>query len=551
MGNVLVSSETLTQDLELGTSPTDIEQDKKKLLSRYYERGFLQAKITQTRLELLPDFKSVDVIFHVDEGELCRLYSLVFTGDLPSGQSSIELRKKISFQDHDVINLIKLQEEVDMLLNPLREEGYGFAHMKPHLRWVEDEIAIEYEIIKENPVLIHNVEIDENHQKASPLAKRELSKLQNKPYRHSQLQTARDHLLALGYLSEVDFSLSKTKNPGEADLLVRVTQSQPWQFSLSPMFVGNEGLILTGFLSHRNFLNLGLTTSASMQVSKWRQLFELSLWDPGLFSSINSSFFEIHHRQFQYVSFSQSRTGASSIFTFPTLLFLKLGIGVSMDQVSLSEQIFMPKDNLRNALSLFGIWDFSHTHLPHRYGLQIRNDVTYAGPLTFSSSSFDFINLRNRLKMWVLNGKNIQISSRTETASLFPIGTKQAPLSERYFLGGQGSIRGYLPRSIGPFLDHFQIGGIFSFIQSLELEFSFSKWIPFRNYIFIDAGNSFLNARDFISHPTLFASTGFGFLFSFLGFPLKVELGIPLAKAPVSVPFDLYFGFAPSTHPLP
>ncbi|MCP5469818.1 MAG: outer membrane protein assembly factor BamA [Chlamydiales bacterium] len=86
--------------------------------------------------------------------------------------------------------------------------------------------------------------------------------------------------------------------------------------------------------------------------------------------------------------------------------------------------------------------------------------------------------------------------------------TERVPMSERFFLGGETTVRGYQPFIIGPLFDDFQPrGGLSSALFSEEIQYTLCK-CPFIDlFAFVDGGSV---ALEEFTIKNLAASVGFG-----------------------------------------
>ena len=102
------------------------------------------------------------------------------------------------------------------------------------------------------------------------------------------------------------------------------------------------------------------------------------------------------------------------------------------------------------------------------------------------------------------------------------------PIFERFFAGGQGSIRGFKYRGVGPHENDTAIGGDFIALASAEYLFPiFDKTL--QGVLFLDTGTVEKN----ISFGSWRSSVGFGVRFTvpFLGpVPFALDFGIPISK---------------------
>src|SRR5690606_22141239 len=100
-----------------------LDQDAQRLVANYYKLGYLEARVVRTDVDATADLEGVVITMYVFEGAVYELASVSFSGDLPEGSTSDELTAQLKMKPGAVADLISLQQEVDQLLNPLREEG--------------------------------------------------------------------------------------------------------------------------------------------------------------------------------------------------------------------------------------------------------------------------------------------------------------------------------------------------------------------------------------------------------------------------------------------
>ncbi len=106
--------------------------------------------------------------------------------------------------------------------------------------------------------------------------------------------------------------------------------------------------------------------------------------------------------------------------------------------------------------------------------------------------------------------------------------TPEIPISQRYYLGGRNSIRGFRENSLGPRgSDGAVIGGDLSISNNLELRYSLNQYLQLHS--FYDLGNVFLDQSS-ISYSDLRESVGLGFRFKSPIGPIGLDFGHPLDR---------------------
>lgn len=123
---------------------------------------------------------------------------------------------------------------------------------------------------------------------------------------------------------------------------------------------------------------------------------------------------------------------------------------------------------------------------------------------------------------------NTTFSIRGQLGYLRGYAGREAPIYERFFLGGINTIRGFDTRSISPKdpVTGDLIGGNSMIVTNLEFLFPLVKGQKIRGLLFFDAGNAYQGNIDLKDLRTS-AGTGIRW-YSPVG-PLRLELGVNLS----------------------
>jgi len=309
-----------------------------------------------------------------------------------------------------------------------------------------------------------------------------------------------------------------------------------------------------------------------------RFLFDASLTEPRLFGTRSSATIEAHRRELRYRDFIIGSVFGGSVranyaydlgwrFGGPARWFVGGGVGVeyggvvSFEDKQLRASALLPQQTLRNTVEVRGGFDTREGGLSPRNGVLVSVQATTAGPWTGSGLSFidGSANVRGFWSpLW-----DITFKTNTQVGGIInPLGDK-APVTDRYFLGGLGSVRGFFPRSIGPLqpVDLVgggstlaEVGGVVKFVQNLEIEVPIFPGIPVRGFVFADFGNTFGDDEmgdiftgtvdrdtDFLV-ANLMMSTGIGVLLETPVLPFRFEWSIPVTKRDFDQPVNFFLG---------
>jgi outer membrane protein insertion porin family len=577
-----------------------LDQDQQRLVYNYYRKGFLEARVTDTRVTASSDLSGLQVTLSVVEGPQYELSQLVIAGELPEGttdEDALKLRAQVAIKDGDVADLVSIQQQADPLLDAWREVGFPFARFEqalavgPAPSGAADKkgLSITLSMVKGPQAKVREVRIAGNKGTMPHVFLRELEVVVGQPYRHSDVKRSEKYLMQTGLLlSAAGRALpvptaegpvagqSAVDADGTALVDVEFVVAETTTWLLSPAFFGdaNEGLICIGVAGDRNLFGTGLQGFASVQSSPLRFLFDTSLTEPRLFGTRGAGTVEAHRRELRYRDFNVASVfGGSARANYardlgyrlggPARVFIGGGLGleyggiVPLEEKPLASSTLLPQDTFRNTLEFRTGYDTREGGLSPRNGLLISFDAATAGPWT--ASGLTFVEGQANVRAFWSPIWNITLKSNSQIGGILnPLGG-QAPVTDRYFLGGLGSVRGFFPRSIGPKQDigaiaDVEVGGVVKVVQNVEIEAPIWPDTPFRGFVFCDLGNAFGEAElasildgtvdretEFLV-ANLMMSVGFGILLETPVLPFRFEWSVPVTRREFDQPINFFLG---------
>ena len=570
-----------------------LDQDQQRLVFNYYKRGFLEARVTETRVTSSPDLSGLQVTLQVIEGAQYELGELRIEGEFPPGETSEALRERVKIQTGDVADLVLLQQQADPLLDRWRELGYPFARFEQQLAvgpppsgaLEKKGIGITLKMVKGPEAVVREVRIVGNKGTMEHVFRREIEVKTDRTYDHLAVKRSEKNLLQTGLLQSASGRavpvVSETPGTDDTALVdVEFVVAETTTWMLSPAFFGdaNEGLIVIGIAGDRNLFGTGLQAFTSVQWSSLRFLFDASLTEPRLFGTRSSATIEAHRRELRYRDFIIGSVFGGSVranyawdlgwrFGGPARWFVGGGVGVEYGGVvgyegkELLPSSLLPQETFRNAVEVRGGFDTREGGLSPRNGVLLSAEASTAGPWT--GSGLSFVDGSANVRAFWSPFWDITFKTNTQVGGIFnPLGGK-APVTDRYFLGGLGSVRGFFPRSIGPLqpiglVDGGsvlgEVGGVVKFVQNLEIEVPIFPGLPVRGFVFADFGNTFgddelddiiggtIDRKTDFLVANLMMSTGLGVLLETPVLPFRFEWSIPVTKRDFDQPVNFFLG---------
>ena len=356
---------------------------------------------------------------------------------------------------------------------------------------------------------------------------------------------ARDRLLKLGLFLRVEVLPSDPKFiESQQTMVLKVIERKLQQADIGAGANSAYGIHGFGQLTDRSFLGDGrlLSTHAAFY-------FDPSISD---FTKVTAGgqyadpFFLNHDLEFREdvayqrltkstQEFDVNRLLISSTLTKQFLQHYNFSFGHSFSREALSD---VPEDaQLSNldagslglsTLSSQITYDFRDRSINTREGIVVNLNTRLSSEAIGSDANFAGLGTEFG---WVIPlfflGDRLSLANRAQAAASWGFGgTEEVPITQRYYLGGASSVRGFRQNSLGPQgADGSVLGGDRLLFLSTELRYLIEDSVTIST--FVDAGNAYLRG---LEENELRVATGFGARFLSPVGPVGFDIGFPLDK---------------------
>lgn len=512
------------------------QNDLAMITGKYYDNGFIQADIVERKVLLSEDKKWFYITIAVVEGPQFSIGSTDLTGDILTTKR--EILEKIKIAPGEIFSRKKLSKDLDTLTDMYGDEGYAYADVKPltSIHPEEKTIDITFDINQHELVYIERIGITGNTRTRDKVIRRELEAEEGKLFSASDIKKSRNNLRRLGYFEDVRIGRSQGTSSDRIKLDVEIKERPTGSISVGMGYSSVDKLIATTAISQSNFMGTGIKLDLSGTISGSSSKYILGFTEPWLFDKPISAGFDLYKTEREYVDFKISKKGFGLRFGFPvTKRYTRAYINYKLEDV----RVFDVADD---ASSFILEQEGTNTESSVRGTIRrdTRNDAFFpsegsvlslttefaGGPLGGTS---DFVKYESSAVKYFSLPKDTTISLRGTAGYVYGYSGNDAPIYERYFLGGINSIRGFLTRSISPKDEATGdlVGGRTMMVLNLEFLFPLVPQQQIKGLLFFDAGNSYAGG---IELNDLRTSAGGGIRwFSPVG-PLRLELGFNLDK---------------------
>ncbi|NJL27841.1 MAG: outer membrane protein assembly factor BamA [Thermoanaerobaculia bacterium] len=505
-------------------NPANIEEDLDKVRDLYRKAGYKDVIIARPEIEVdakRPDAPTVEeqkrrlvVTIPIEEGERWRLGEItlegnkVFSDELLLRQFESPrggwLRSKVV--DDGVEKIDKLYKSV----------GFVFAEVRPELVDRDSNVAdLVVHVDEADQYRVGRMIFDGNSKTRDKVLRREMLVQEGTVMNMNALQSSLLKIRQLNYFAldeeePIQFDFDNEKK------LVNVTV-QGEEADRTELQFGGGWSEVDGFFGQfamrtQNFLGRGETVGISVQTGRQRNVYSLEYRIPWFLDKPQSLGFSLFRQDYDTpilngVDFRQKYSGGAITYgrglgpfqslnlsySFTDVQDVRTAIGADGMPITADTQFTI------SSLRPFWVYDTIDSRFEPTRGLRLTGSVEYAG--TFLGGDSEFVKPVVGLTYFKPVSRRPFRSSlgiNVEAGLIDPLAGSELAAQQRFFLGGENSVRGFRRRSIVVRQDDgeiardilgFPVGGE-TFLQA-NLEYHVLVGGPFRMVFFGDAGGVF------------------------------------------------------------
>ena len=534
-----------------------VQRDLSAVRNYYIEQGFLDVRV-QRELVFNPERTRLVVRMVVEEGPRYRIRSVALSGVDRFSRSLLQkqMEQEADLAPGEPYTADKIRRCVRLVQDTYGEVGCIETGVRPVVDFAEEPglVDLTFQVEESQQILIGEVRVQGNRLTQDRVIRRELRFYPEEPVNTHLLEKARKRLegSALFEPGSVRISTLATDDPLVRDILVRVEETETGNLIFGAGISSNSGVVGNVSFVQRNF---DLTDWPESSEEFWRgeafrgagQLFQIVL-EPGTqlqryrvdfrephladsdISLSLSGFFFQRERD----SYDERRIGGNVGFgkeiseDLQAFLNLRLeGINISSIDADAPQDVWdVEGGSALTSVEVGLLKDTTDSIFFPTEGYRLRGSVEQAGALG-GSYTFTKFALDGR-RYWTVTQDVLDRRSVLAVRGHVGLIAGDAPIFERFYAGGQGSIRGFEFRGVGPREGDTFIGGDFLALASTEYSFPlFEKNLT--GVFFLDTGT----VEEKVGLSSLRASVGFGIRFTvpFFGpVPFAFDFALPIAK---------------------
>jgi len=486
----------------------DVERIREVLLNK----GYFNARVSLPSIELTEDKRWFTVTFNVFEGEPFTIGEVGFRGYTVF--EDMELREGLKIKQGEIFQRAKLRDEISRLTDLYGAKGYSFAEVMPNVVPNNEErtVSVIFSLKEGEMMRVRQINIFGNNKTRDNVIRREIRLDEQDVIDTQSLKRSYQRLNNLNFFETVEILPDKV-SADKVDLNVRVKEKPTGQFSLGGGFSSLDRLMAIANITEGNIGGYGIMGRISGQLGQRRSLGSITLRNPYVNDSLTSLQLDIYRSMTNYLSFFESRTGASvtvgrwlseynsgSISIFgEELNYRSPGVGVCSVTPDFDGQAFCDRllgYQTTTGFRINGFRDTRDYYLDPRSGWRVGGGVDIGTPLMGGTNNFIKYSV-DVIKVTPLPF-DLRLSLRGRFGAVDSFGGKPVPLSERFYVGGINTMRGFVFGRAGPIVPSTRttLGAAKQLIFNADLIFTISADAKLNGVLFFDYGKGFDENED-------------------------------------------------------
>ena len=532
------------------------EKDMEKVRELYYDDGYVNAKLDEPKIELYDDkgglfggkTKRIKMTIPVEEGNQYKTGEITFEGNTVFTDE--QLRPLLELKQGTVFSRGLLKKGMEEIQKVYGDQGYIYASLGPVFNPDEENKIINVPIqVEENgQFFVNRIEFTGNTYTRDKVIRREMLVQEGELLRVTRFRDSIDRIYRLGFFDDLKPNIQPSEGAqNRADISIDVKENKRNEIRVGGGYSEFEGFFGNVVFSTKNLFGTGKVFTINIQSGSRYDNYGVEILEPYFMDRPLSLGFSLYNTRADYYdttvyNYIQETVGGSLTAGFNIYHDFKglvtyayqvvditrpSGVVAGNDQIDEIFPGYNLQQNDRTESRLIPQLVRSTINNPtdpsRGTRLIVSNVITggiLGGEVNYYKPAISWTHYRAGFSKKHYFAYNLELAYGTGFGGML------LPYYERYFLGGERSIRGYDVRFVAPVVKNpltnvpFIAGGNKSFVANVEYVIPIGG--PLKFATFLDYGNAFMEGQG-IDFTDMRGSTGLElrFLAPFLSTPFR------------------------------
>ena len=519
----------------------ELGNDIERMREVYLNKGYLNVQISQPTVELSDDKQWFEITYSVAEGEPFIVQEIGFRGNTVFEDH--ESRDGLNIKAGEIFQRAKIRGEITRITDLYGAKGYAFADVVPNV--TPDNNARTATIllnVKEGEMMrVREIHVNGNDKTRDNVVRRELRLDEQDVVDTLALKRSFQRLNNLNFFETVEI-LPQQVEPDKVDLNVKVKEKPTGQFSIGGGFSTLDKLVAIADITEGNLGGNGWLGRIRGQLGQQRSLGLVTFRNPYVNDSYNALQLDIYRTMTNYISYYEEKSGASvtwsrwlseyvnasaSLFA-EELTYKDPQAGLCPDLIPLICTQLGTQSSTGVRTSIFR--DTRDYYLDPRTGWRFGLGADYGTPALGGTNHFYKFTV-DVIKYTPLI-YDTRYSFHVRYGQVEGLEGKPIPLTERFFVGGINTMRGFVFGRAGPVTPSGSLlGAAKQLIFNNDFIFTISSEAKLNGVLFFDYGNGF-DDNEAVEFSKMRKAVGFEARWISPFGPLRAAYGINLDPRP-------------------
>jgi len=514
-----------------------LKNDIQLLTAYYFDQGYLEAKISEPKIDLSKP-KKIRIEIEIVEGPQYHIGDIDFKGDILTTKEA--LFKVLKIKRGDVYSNSAIRREVNSLTEKFADQGYAYVEIDPETSVDNNNLLVHltFEIEKKKRVFYEKIQIVGNTKTRDKVIRRELRVAEGELYSAADMNKSRDRLKRTGYFKEVEFTTSRGSTEEKINLDIKAEEAPTGAVSFGIGYSSIESVVGTASISDRNLFGLGYHGILKFSLGFETQNFKLSLTDPYFLGYPFAAGFDLYHERLEiFDTYHYQITGGSLRFGKELTDKIRFDLVYKLENINVYDVTDDASDYIKDqkgkkttsAISLTPSIDTRDDYFNPRRGGQHSLFIQNAGGILGGDNYF--VKVFGKTSWFFPLPLNSTLNLRAQAGMISGYSGKKLPIYEKFFVGGITTLRGFEYGMAGPTdINKEAMGAKKMVVFNTELIFPLSREIGLKGALFFDVGKGFDRFKDvtplkFAAGPGIRWFSPFGPIHIDIGFNLNPKKG--------------------------
>jgi outer membrane protein assembly complex protein YaeT len=436
--------------------PSELEAAAEGIRDYYHGRGYLDAAVDGPHYEFAPDRRRVSVTLHVHEGALHRVRRMELRGEAPAEARRDLEELRTNTVGHIYTGRTKWTVKAKAA-EILGEQGFPDAAVAVEARFDQAPGAVDLVVdIAPGPaVTIAGIAIRGNERTTTEFIQERLAFKPGDRYSRSREKLSFQELYKAGIFAKVAIGLEKTEAEDRRILTVTVEELPSQEIFFEPGYGSYEQLRVQAGYRLKNLFGTGRSWTSEALGAVKAQGLSSTLSDPWFLGSDVRAELTGFVRRREEPSFTRRDLGGAFFLSRPLGERLTVLSGLTFRRTDLSDAgTAVEEEDLQDD------YDFASVKVQATY--DTRNDFFFptTGQRTFGAieradtllgGDVTFTRLTGGTRLFIALARSTVLGLRYSTGLIVPGEAEfTVPLAERFFNGGENTVRSFKEFKLGP-----------------------------------------------------------------------------------------------------